>query len=118
MNPPAIAAFTVMGVVLWLALNRLAFLIIGVAAAFVLAALSLIIGYLARGPIARYNERGRERREKERMEAEARHQAWLDELACGLEVRRATYEALPRERRTVALRYQHVKAKVCKPFAG
>lgn len=42
----------------------------------------------------------------------------LEQLACDNRPRTASLDALPKERRSVTLRYQAFKAKVCKPFAA
>ncbi len=67
-------------------------------------------------------EQWKERREQEREVAEQNAQEaylrGLELLACGEIPQPTSYRDLPREHRTVRLRYLNVKSKICKPFAS
>jgi|GEM_PF-3526356 len=56
-------------------------------------------------------EAAAKRREREALEASLR------ELSCSHSSSEVSIAALPKERRTVVLRYEDLKARVCKPFA-
>jgi len=42
----------------------------------------------------------------------------LEQMACCLLPEEISYATLPKEKKTVHLRFQHLKSTVCRPFAG
>ena len=58
-----------------------------------------------------------ERAERKQAEFETSLLQDLDLLACEKRPTVTSYSSVPKSRRTIRLRYQHVKAKVCQPFA-
>lgn len=67
-------------------------------------------------------EQWKECREQERevaeQDAQEAYLRGLELLACGEIPQPTSYRDLPREHRTVRLRYLNVKSKICKPFAS
>ena len=121
-NPPTVVFSTLIGWMFYLFVGSVLPIIIGFAWTFVLGLLMVIFGSLAAGPISRLNER-REiafRKMREEMQRQAREELRkeLEQLACSNASREVSLSALPRDRRTVVLRFQNVKAKVCRPFAS
>lgn len=121
-NPPVVVFFTAVGFGCYLLWGSLTFLYLGVAAAFIIAVIGCIVAVLFEGPVASFVEkhtekRARDREEQERLDRESLRKE-LEQLACSSASREVSLSALPKERRTVYLRYQNLKSKVCRPFAS
>jgi hypothetical protein len=120
-NPPVVAIFGIIGLTLYLTIGPLLFLILGLGAAFALGLLILIINIAAKGPLARMAADYKVKSERLAKEEEKRNreafQKELEQLSCTSASRDVSLSALPKERRTVALRFQALKVKVCRPFA-
>jgi hypothetical protein len=120
-NPPMIVVCVGIGVVFY-AFTDAAWPIILSGSAVLFFGLAVWIGeMLAGGPLARLNKRREEAVRKLLQEARQRaleeRNRELEQLACSGVSREVSLSALPRNRRTVVLRFQNVKAKVCRPFA-
>jgi hypothetical protein len=121
-NPPVILGCVVTGLIIYWSVGTLLPLILAVAVPFAIGFMIVLIGYLAKGPITRWSKRMREaleqQQEEQRKRAREALNRQLEQLACSSDNQPASISALPRRRRTVVLRYQQAKAKVCRPFAA
>jgi hypothetical protein len=79
-----------------------------------LVVLAVIVAIVASGPAKNWFAERRELREKAEEEVLSHE---LELLACTSQSREVSLRALPKERRTITLRFQALKANVCKPFA-
>jgi hypothetical protein len=118
LNPPVLLLMAGIAFGLYLTLSQSLFQIILAIVIVVFATVLLLIGALAgegkrEARALRREQEAQER--KERQQAELRKE--LEQLACSSASREVSVSALPRERRTVALRFQALKSQVCKPFA-
>lgn len=101
------------------------FLAVAVVVAAVILILSKILGTSISAAISKFfSSLARDWRAERRFAREAEEQRRLEELeeqiaamACGSGSSLATLSALPSEKRTVRLRAQEMKRKVCKPYA-
>ncbi len=122
-SPPLIAFLSIIGAVLYYFFDSMMFIYAGVGAAFVMAALFLVGSLFSPlfSPIKSYfDNRADERRRKQREASEKRAELLrhdLELLACDGRTRDVNVSSLPKSRRTVGLRFQETKAKVCRPFA-
>lgn len=122
-SPPVVALLSVIGVVLYLIFDAKLFIYAGVGAAFVIGVLFLIGSLFSPlfSPIKSYfDNRADERRRKQREATEKRAEMLrhdLELLACDGRTRDVSVSSLPKSRRTVGLRFQETKSKVCRPFA-
>jgi hypothetical protein len=121
LNPPAIMSLLLAGAVLSLMLNSLLFIVLGLVIGLVLGLL-ILIGVVLTEPLTRKRKELAQQRKKEEEVRRALRREQLSRelelLACnGGGSREASVSALPRGRRTVVLRYQGFKARVCRPFA-
>ncbi len=120
-NPPMVVVFGLIGLTLYLTLGPLVFLFLGLGSVFVAGLLISIINIAAKGPLARMAADVKVRRERMEEEQKKRDREELrkelEQLACTSAAREVSLSALPKERRTIALRFQAIKVKVCRPFA-
>lgn len=121
-NPPVVLALAAIAFGLYLLLSTALFhLIVGIIGGLFLS-IVLIVGVLASEAAANNRATRALRREQEAKERKERREALLrkdlEQLACSSASRDVSISALPKERRTVALRFQALKVKVCKPFAS
>ena len=115
LSPPAL----VLAALLWWILPFSGLWIVAALAALVVLLIlsSLIAAYMS----STSDERARKREqleEEERQRARAALALELESLACSTKPREVSVDALPKGRRTMTLRWQETKAKVCKPFAA
>lgn len=95
------------------------YVIDGIVAAVALGVLILTLSLLGISPIGRWlSKKLDERARRKREEDERLFREELELLACDNRSTVAIYDAVPKKRRTVKLRYQHTKAKLCRPFAA
>jgi hypothetical protein len=120
-NPPAALILGAIGVALYGVLSSSLFEIITIAGGSIFVAIVVIVGVLASSAIATKKASRAKKKKQEKKEAEERQKLALrkdlEQLACSNASREIKLSALPKERRTVSLRFQAVKAGVCKPFA-
>jgi hypothetical protein len=120
LNPTTVVFAAAVGTLVgWLAWSSIP---LGIAIAIgALLAISLIVALIASGPAKRKFEERRIRHKKEEEDLEQREKEALRKdlelLACSNQSSEVSLKALPRERRTVVLRFHALKASVCKPFA-
>lgn len=121
LNPPVLLTLAAIAFGLYQLLSQSLFQIILTVMIAVFLAVVLIVGVLATEKAASKREARALKREQEAKERKERQQAELrkdlEQLACSNASREVSVSALPRERRTVALRFQALKSQVCKPFA-
>lgn len=114
LNPPALLFFCVVGLALYFVFSSLTLLVIALAA-FVLIAIAIIVAVAAFEPVTTSLTKTKESREENQKETLRND---LEQLACSNASREVNLSALPKRRRSVSLRLQATKAKVCKPFAS
>lgn len=116
-NPPVILSAALVGGVLSIFADTMLYIVLAVMAVFVLGLLTLVVTLIARGPISRYREGQEKEREQLRQQQKEALTQELELLACNGQPREPSLSALPRGQRTVKLRYDRLKTRVCKPFA-
>ena len=120
-NPPAVVVSTLAGLVLYHFFGSVLFIILGVMTAFLIGLVILVVGVIVGGSIPQYNLRRSEKKKLEAKEASRYARVSLrrdlELLACDGRSREVRVSALPKGRRTVVLRFQDLKSKVCRPFA-
>jgi hypothetical protein len=115
LSPPAL----IIAALLWWILPFSGLWVLGVL-------LGLVVGLVLLSFAATYlnnteAERERKRKlieEEQQKKAQAALERELELLACSTKPRDVSIDALPKGRRTLTLRVQEAKAKVCKPFAA
>jgi hypothetical protein len=120
-NPPMILLCVGVGLVFFAITDAVWPVILGACSVLWFGLAASLGAFLAGGPLARLNKRREEAVRKLLQEARQRaleeRNRELEQLACSGVSREVSLSALPRNRRTVVLRFQNVKAKVCRPFA-
>lgn len=121
LNPPVVLVLGAVAFVLYLLLSRSLWETIVTIIGAIFVVVVVAIGVLASGAIADKKAARAKQREREEKEAKERQKETLrkelEQLACSTASREVKISALPKERRTVHLRFQAFKASVCKPFA-
>lgn len=116
-NPPAILGAALVGLAFSILFNTMLYLVLAVSAVFLLGLLIVVATLLAKGPVSRLRKKMEEKGDQLLEQQKEALTLELEQLTCNGQVPKPSLAALPRGRRTVALRYDHLKAKVCKPFA-
>ncbi len=121
LNPLVVLSIVAIGIALYVLLSASLFQLIMIVVVSLFIVTALIIGILASDRIAQAKESHTKRIEREEEERKERQKLALrkdlEQLACTSASRMVSVSALPRERQTVALRFQAFKSQVCKPFA-
>lgn len=120
-TPPVVVALSAIGSVLYLVFGSVLLLLCGVAAAFVIATVILVVSLLLGDETSQRAEKKAAAKAEAiaqlRKEGQEQLKRELEQLACTSASREVSISALPKERRTVVLRFQDLKSKVCRPYA-
>jgi hypothetical protein len=122
-NPPALLACLIVGVILMHWLDSLVYLIAVLVVFALVIAITGVVGIIGKDRFeAMLATRRKHRIAKHDAELAKYRLALakeLEDMSCILRPSRTpSYSTLPRQKRTVTLRFNHLKTKVCKPFAG
>lgn len=122
-NPPVLLVVFGLGISLSQWRDSMTYLIVIVAVYIVALALLGIANIAGRANFVSLIHALQQRKINSAKAEVAKHKAALtrdlDDISCGLRASRTpSYATLPPHKRTVELRYNHIKTKVCKPFAG
>lgn len=118
LNPPVLLAVTALGLVMSYIFSNVLLLVLPLLAVAVVALAIVVVYGFTRDAISRRAANKEKEKELQREEHRQALSRELELLTCNSQSREASLAALPRERRTVKLRYRHYKAMVCKPFAS
>jgi hypothetical protein len=121
LNPPVVLVLGLIGLALYILVSGSLFQTIITIMIAVFVVVVLVVGLLASSAIANAKASRAEKKEQEKKEREERQKLALrkdlEQLACSSASHKVSVSALPKERRSVALRFQALKSQVCKPFA-